>query len=187
MGEKKQKQVVSSPVPWPWAALDRNAETQKEGKHSAFNRCVELKDWDCWQHYERYLWCCSQQGCGMAGKAQHIAVLLPAPSDLRAHHPQCGEQDHALHAVWLQGCLGFPALLLHSKNSETPDETTGSTKHDQRTPKKKPPPTTTENSGCTEQVCTVKNFVWMTSELFSTSTLCVVMKGLSTPNVWVWP
>lgn len=36
---------------------------------------------------------------GLAGKAQHIAVLLPAPSDLRAHHPQCGEQDHALHAV----------------------------------------------------------------------------------------
>lgn len=78
MGEKKQKQVVSSPVPWPWAALDRNAETQKEGKHSAFNRCVELKDWDCWQHYERYLWCCSQQGCGMVGKAQHIAMLQPS-------------------------------------------------------------------------------------------------------------
>lgn len=79
MGEKKQNQVVTSPMPWPWAAMDRSPETQKEGKHSAFNRSAKLKDWHCWQHCKRYLWCCSQQGCGMAGKAQHIAMFLPAP------------------------------------------------------------------------------------------------------------
>lgn len=37
VGEKKQNQVVTSPVPWPWAAMDRKTETQKEGKHSAFD------------------------------------------------------------------------------------------------------------------------------------------------------
>lgn len=85
----------------------------------------QLKEQDCWQHLQEVP---AVVVTGRLGDA-HAAVgwqvghvrarclcLHPQKSGLT--HPQCGQQD--LSACYVtQGCQGFHALLLHSKNSET--------------------------------------------------------------------